>query len=254
MATLARFRAGLRPEYQRELVLQEVSTLEKAYRYTLNMELYATHAHKSHTPEIATTEVTRYVQNGSRNPLSTLPTPVNTQTTPSPPRLLLPTPSSTPPTTATSNAGSRLGTPLGPQSNRFGNPSMNEQTPVGRIQGGTRPRPPPTSPSSTGSRVACYKCQGWGHFASQCPSPWQTARPARALLVEIQDDAHLPPANDEESIAKIYEANPELAQAFKGSPTVIGCIIKELKPLTNEEHTLDVAVPLSTMLSELPTT
>ena len=31
VATLARFRAGLRPEYQRELVLQEVSTLEKAY-------------------------------------------------------------------------------------------------------------------------------------------------------------------------------------------------------------------------------
>ena len=53
MATLARFRAGLRPEYQRELVLQEVSTLEKAYRYTLNMELYATHAHKSHAPWIA---------------------------------------------------------------------------------------------------------------------------------------------------------------------------------------------------------
>ena len=32
VATLARFRAGLRPEFQRELVLQEVSTLEKAYR------------------------------------------------------------------------------------------------------------------------------------------------------------------------------------------------------------------------------
>ena len=50
MATLARFQAGLRPKYEHQLVLQEVSTLEKAYMYTLNMELYATHAHKGHTP------------------------------------------------------------------------------------------------------------------------------------------------------------------------------------------------------------
>ena len=31
VATLARFRVGLWPEYQREHVLQEVSTLDKAY-------------------------------------------------------------------------------------------------------------------------------------------------------------------------------------------------------------------------------
>ena len=256
MATLARFRAGLRPEYQRELVLQEVSTLEKAYRYTLNMELYATHAHKNHTPWIATLENTRYVPTVPRNPLSTLQNPVTPQTTPPPSRLFLPTPSSTPtipPTTATTNAGSHLGAPLGPQSNRISNPSPNEQPHVGRIQGGTRPRPPLTSSNNTRSRVECYKCQGWGHFASQCPSPRQTARPARALLVEIQEDAHPPPSNDEESIAEIYEADPELAQAFEGTPTVIGCIIKELRPLTNEERTLAVAAPLGTMLSELPT-
>ena len=35
MATLAWFRAGLRTEFQRELVLQKVTSLEKAYRYTL---------------------------------------------------------------------------------------------------------------------------------------------------------------------------------------------------------------------------
>ena len=47
VATLARFRAGLRLEYQRELVLHEVTTLEKAYRYTTNMELYSAHAQRA---------------------------------------------------------------------------------------------------------------------------------------------------------------------------------------------------------------
>ena len=43
VATLARFCAGLRPEYQCELVLHEVSTLEKAYRDTINMELFSSY-------------------------------------------------------------------------------------------------------------------------------------------------------------------------------------------------------------------
>ena len=50
VATLTRFRAGLRLEYQRELVLQEVSTLEKAYRYTINMELFSSYSHRTHPP------------------------------------------------------------------------------------------------------------------------------------------------------------------------------------------------------------
>ena len=47
VATLAWFWAGLRLEYQRELVLHEVTTLEKAYRYTTNMELYSSHAQRA---------------------------------------------------------------------------------------------------------------------------------------------------------------------------------------------------------------
>ena len=50
MATLARFWAGLWPEFQHELVLQEVSLLEKAYRCTVNMELYATHTQRATRP------------------------------------------------------------------------------------------------------------------------------------------------------------------------------------------------------------
>ena len=256
MATLARFRSSLPPEFQQELVLQEVSTLEKAYRYTLNMELYATHAHKSHAPWIATPENARYAPTVPRNPLSTLQNPVTLQITPPPSRLFLPSPSTIPtipPPTTTTNAGSRLGAPLGPPSNRISIPPANDQPPVRRIQGGTQPRPPITFSNNTGSRVACYKCQGWRHFASQCPSPRQTSRPARALLVEIQEDAPPPPINDEETMAEIYEADPELAQAFEGTPTIIGCIIKEVRPLTNAEHSLVVSAPLGTMLSELQT-
>ena len=59
MATLARFRAGLRPEYQRELILQEVSTLEKAYRYTSNMELYSSHAQRTASPWYSAADTVR---------------------------------------------------------------------------------------------------------------------------------------------------------------------------------------------------
>ena len=102
-----------------------------------------------------------------------------------------------------------------------------------------------------GSRVACYKWQGWGNFASKCPSPRQATRPTRALLVEIHDEDHPLLPDVEDSVAEIYEADPELATAFEGSPGFVGRIIKEMKPLTTEEHTLALAVPLGTMLFEL---
>ena len=215
------------------------------------MELYATHAHKNHAPWIATPETARYAPSAPRNPLPITP-PMTPQNTPPMARLFLPSPTNPPPT-ATPDAGSRLGPPLGPTSNRSSIPSANDLSPVGRVQGGTRPRPPNAFSNNTGNRVACYKCQGWGHFASQCPSPRQTSRPALALLVEIQEDAHPPPVVDDESMAEIYEADPELAQAFEGTPTTIGCIIKEIRSLTDEEHSLAASAPLGKMLSEIPT-
>ena len=117
MATLTRFRAGLRPEFQRELVLQEVSTLEKAYRYALNMEMYTMHNLGGRTPWVATAEVTLYVQTGSRHPLPEPPSaPVSRPISSSapPPRLLLPTPSTFPSATPIPTTGNRLGAPPPP--------------------------------------------------------------------------------------------------------------------------------------------
>ena len=144
---------------------------------------------------------------------------------------------------SSSSPTTRYGTP---------NPSTNERAPEGRPMGGLRPRPISTPSVNTGTRVACFKCQGWGHFASQCPSSRQTTRPARALLVEIHDDDHLPPPDQGDAITEVYEADPELASAFEGNLSIVGCIIKEMIPLSAEEQTLALAAPLGTILSGAP--
>ena len=149
------------------------------------------------------------------------------------------------------NTGNRLGPPTGPYSPRVGVQSTpaNENTQAGRNSQGPRPRLPPMN--STGARVACYKCQGWGHFAAQCPSSRQTTRPARALLVEVQDKEQPTPTHFEDAYAETYEADPELALAFEVSPTIVGCIIKEMEPLTTAEHSRALTAPLGTMLSDI---
>ena len=157
-----------------------------------------------------------------------------------------------PPTPTT---GSRLGPSAGPLTTKFGvpYPSTNERTPDGRAPGGIRLRPPPAPPNSTRSWVTCFKCQGWGHFASQCPCPRQAARPARALLVEIHNDDHTLPPDVEDSVVEVYEADPELATTFEGTPGFVWCIVKEMKLLTTDEHTLALVAPLGTTLSEVLT-
>ena len=100
------------------------------------------------------------------------------------------------------------------------------------------------SPSKAGPCIACFECQGLGHFASQCPSPRQAARPAQAFLIEIQDEDHTSPYDAAESITEVYEADPELVAGFEGHPRIVGCIIKEITPLTSLEHTIAPVVPL----------
>ena len=260
VATLARFRARLRSEYRRELVLHEVTTLEKAYRYTTNMELYSSHAQRAgHAwssseqararPVILDTptsfplfppcpSATRYL-----SPSALVPPPL-----PRPPlRLLLPpTPSEAPLPPANVGYGNRAGNPTNPLPIRAVPPTLPaaERPTEGRNTGGTRPRYISAQPASANSRTACFKCHGWGHFASQCPSPRQAACPARAILVEIQDEEHTPTYDTSETTTEIYEADPDLAAGFEGHPGTVGCIIKEITPLTSLERTIALAVPL----------
>ena len=261
MATLARFRAGLRIEFQRELVLQEVTSLEKAYRYTLmELEVYDSHAQREQTPWNTTSSATRATHNDPRPYLYT-PRPLNytpTPSLPSPPRLPL---SNNPPPPAmapTPNLGGGIhhGVNTSLPNTWYGAPnqSTNERAPDGKLAGGLRPKTTSVPSTVTGTRVACFKYQGWGHFASQCPSSRQTARPARALLIELHDDEHTPPPSSEDTTMEVYDADPELATAFEGSTNIIGCIIKEMIPLSPNEQILALAAPLGTTLSGATTT
>ena len=188
-ATLTRFRAGLRPEYQRELILQEVTTLKKAYRYPTNMELYSAHAQRNTSAWFSTPET---VHSLPPVPATALPNPLpppNLQTTTIPPlphpplRLLLPPPVAPPVTHATPTPGG-YGTRTGYTANLQTNQSAAsatlppERSVEGRNPGGIRPRPPPAQSPSPNSLVARFECQGWGHFACHCPSQRQATRHA----------------------------------------------------------------------------
>ena len=146
---LARFQAGLRLEYQRELVLHEVLNLGKAYRYTINMELFSSYTQRTHPPWIATTEVTRFVQTNSGVPLPT-PLPLVNQPpvpSPPPPRPFIPVQPTNPSIIPDPMAGGLLGPHASAPTNKFGTttPSMNERLLEGRSPGGIQPRPHPAT-------------------------------------------------------------------------------------------------------------
>ena len=195
--------------------------------------------------------------NGPLNPREPLPLPLplvspSPAPSPSPSRLYTPAPPSNPAITLASTGGGLLGPRTGTPTTEFGlpYPLANDRSTDGRHPGGIHPRGSPTPPPNTGARVACFKCQGWGHFASQCPSPRPATRLARTLLVEIQDEDHPPPPALDDPVAEVYEADPALASTFEGTPGLLGCIIKELIPLTLEEHSLALTAPLGTTLSD----
>ena len=167
---------------------------------------------------------------------------------PRPPlRLLLP-PTTSEASLPPANVGyrNRAGNPTNPPPIRAVPPTLPaaERPTEGRNTGGARPMYISAQPASANSRTTCFMCQGWGHFASQCPSPRQAARPARALLVEIQDEEHTPTYDTSETTTEVYEADPNLAAGFEEHPGTVGCIIKEITPLTSLECTIALAVPL----------
>ena len=170
---------------------------------------------------------------------------------PSPPRIFIPVQTTNPAANPATVTGSLRGPQVGPPATKVGlsNPSASDRPPEGRPPGGMRPRLPPATPPNSGARVACYKCQGWGHFTSQCPSPRQATRLMCALLVEIHDEDHAPPPGLDELVAEVYEADPDLANTFEGTEGSISCI-KELLPLTSKEHTIALTAPLGTTLSD----
>ena len=70
-------------------------------------------------------------------------------------------------------------------------------------------------------------------------------------MVEAHDEEQFTPPPCDEAYAETYEADPELALAFEGSPTIVGCIIKEVKSLTAAEHAQALIAPLGTKITEL---
>ena len=179
VATLARFKAGLRPEFQRELILREVTTLEKAYRYAANMELYTNHAQRDNAgwnilPEMTSTDSPSSASKTTRYPSHPIPRTGAPATyslpLPStlPQRPLLPVVPTVTPNPGTNGYGNRGGISTGLQPTRSQMPPTftAERLPEGRTMANPRSRPPATPQNITNSRIACYKCQGWGHFAS----------------------------------------------------------------------------------------
>ena len=173
------------------------------------MEVYSNHAQREHTPWYTTTGVTRLKNPEPRLHLPGSPTQNNVLTPPfaSPTRLPLPNNTTAPATmhTPAMGGGNLLGVSPNSPTTRYGtpNPSTHERVSEERPVGGLRPRSNSTPSVNTDTRGVCFKCQGWGHFASQCPSSRQTTRPARALLVEIHDDDHLPPPDQGDAITEV---------------------------------------------------
>ena len=181
--TLSRFRKGLNYDLQRELVARQISTLDDAYTLVQDLELIPR------------------PQGGRRVDNRMLPR---------------------------NNFDGPQGRYLqGTQNRPYPNnrPLHIEENPQGRYQQGPQTRPNPNNrplrPEDKGkgvvreifrpnSRIQCFKCQGFGHMAAQCPN--------KTLLIEELD-------GEEEVEEVVYEPNIEdIVEIREDDSTQLACI------------------------------
>ena len=160
--TLSRFRNGLQPYIKRELFMREVTTLEHAYQIARDGEKFF------------------------RFPKSAPPRPVESRTMGSkpnfPPLAKGPTPSTNIP------MRSNPPPPMTPPTKI--STSQEEESSKKIIVSGT---------PNSGSRQQCFRCHGFGHFATQCPS--------RGLPSLLIDEEQSPLQEESEKTTEVYEAS-----------------------------------------------
>ncbi|XP_050387198.1 uncharacterized protein LOC126803432 [Argentina anserina] len=171
--TLARFRTGLRPELQRELIPHEVYSLERAYQIVLELERYL---------KSPTTPVQRLFD--QRN-LEFRPSASDTKSSPY-------------------SSGSNAANSLVKTERGKGVQSSNRGEGLAR----------------------CYKCQGYGHYAGQCPTKEQL----RSLFAaSTEGEADVQVDLEEEVYDPEIPADDDLEEDVQPKTAVVRCTLTQPK-------------------------